>query len=285
MEIHRWIMFIELNLHRYCQLAIAGLMLIATATPADAQIGLGLAPMRLEFRIAPGQQQSGTLNLSNDSGTKVRIRSELLDFFVDSTATPQFERDLTNEAAYSCRPWLMVNPMETEAMAGNQLPVRFTIRVPEGVQEGSYHCAAGFVTLPPADQVQTTGIRTAVRVVTAFYVVVGNPTVDGGLKLIQIEPIRNAKPDGAVLQAVVVIENRGHMHFRPKGTLTVLDASGNTLETKDFQNLPVLPEREQRFLFPLGTDVRTGAYTLRARVDLGTGEIQEASAVVAAKKP
>jgi hypothetical protein len=47
----------------------------------------------------------------------------------------------------------------------------------------------------------------------------------------------------------------------------------------------VLPEREQRFLFPLSTDVRNGAYKLRARVDLGTGEIQEASAVVAAKKP
>ena len=278
-------MFIKLNLHRHCQLAIACLMLPASATLAHAQIGLGLAPMRLEFRLAPGQQQSGTLDLSNDSGTKVRIRSELLDFFVDSTATPQFERDLTQEAADSCRSWLLVNPMETETMAGTQLPVRFTIRVPEGVKEGSYHCAAGFVTLPPADQVLTTGIRTAVRVVTAFYVVVGNPTVNGGLKLIQIEPLHKASADGAVVQAVVVIENRGHMHFRPSGTLTVLDASGHTVETKDFQNLPVLPEREQRFLFPLNTDVRTGAYTLRARVDLGTGEIQEASAVITPKKP
>ena len=278
-------MFIKLNLHRDCQLAIACLMLAAGATLAHAQIGLGLAPMRLEFRLAPGQQQSGTLNLSNDSGAKVRIRSELLDFFVDSTATPQFERQLAHETDSSCRSWLMVNPMETETLAGTQLPIRFTIRVPEGVKEGSYHCAAGFATLPPADQVLTTGIRTAVRMVTAFYVVVGNPTVNGGLKLIQIEPLNKASSDGAVLQAVVVIENRGHMHFRPSGTLTVLDASGRVVETKDFQSLPVLPEREQRYLFPLSTDVRTGAYTLRARVDLGTGEIQEASAVVAAKKP
>jgi hypothetical protein len=278
-------MFINLNLHRHCQLAIACLMLAASATLAHAQIGLGLAPMRLEFRLAPGQQQSGTLNVSNDSGAKVRIRSELLDFFVDGTATPQFERDLAHEAAYSCRSWLMVNPMETEAMAEAQLPVRFTIRVPESVKEGSYHCAAGFVTLPPADQVVTTGVRTAVRVVTAFYVVVGNPTADGGLKLIQVEPVQNTAPNGPALQAVVVVENRGRMYLRPSGTLTVLDASGRTVETEDFQNLPILPEREQRFLFPLKTDVRGGGYKLRARVDLGTGEIQEATAILPPTKP
>ena len=279
-------MFTNVNLHSYRKLTIGCLAVLAmTGTLAQAQIGLGLAPMRLEFRLAPGQQQSGTLNLSNDSGAKVRIRSELLDFFVDSTATPQFERDLAHEAAYSCRSWLLVNPMETEAMAASLLPVRFTIRVPEGVKEGSYHCAAGFVTLPPADQVATSGIRTAVRLVTAFYVVIGNPAINGGLKLIQVEPMTNAARNGPVLQAVVIIENRGRMHFRPTGTLTVLDASGHTLETEDFQNLPILPEREQRFLFPLKTDVRGGGYKLRARVDLGTGEIQEASATVAPTKP
>jgi hypothetical protein len=130
----------------------------------------------------------------------------------------------------------------------------------------------------------TTGIRTAVRVVTAFYVVVGNPTVDGILKLIEVEPLKDGSSHPA-LQAIVVIENRGRMHFRPNGTLTVVDASGHTVETRDFQNLPVLPEREQRFLFPLETDLRSGAYKLRARVDLGTGEVQEATAIVAPAKP
>jgi P pilus assembly chaperone PapD len=275
-------MFIEFDLHAYGKLIARWMLALAmAATPAAAQLGLGLVPMRLEFRLAAGQQTSGTLNLSNDSQTKVRIRTELLDFFVDRSATPQFERSLSSEAGDSCRAWLTVNPMETEAAAGAQLPVRYTIRVPEGVAEGSYHCAAGFLTLPPADQANAGGIRTAVRVVTAFYVVVGNPPMQGQVKDIQVEPMPARAPNGPAWQAVVVIENRGRMHLRPSGTLTVLDSSGQTVETAQFQSLPVLPSREQRFLFPLKTDVNSGGYKLRARVDLGTGEIQEANAVVA----
>ena len=40
-------------------------LLMAAALPAGAQVGLGLTPMRLEFRLAAGQQTSGTLDLSN----------------------------------------------------------------------------------------------------------------------------------------------------------------------------------------------------------------------------
>jgi hypothetical protein len=239
--------------------------------------------MRLEFPMAPGQQHSGSLNLSNDSEAKVRIRAELLDFSVDSTATPQFERDLPSEAPYSCRSWLSLNPMEIEAAGRSQVPVRFTLRVPQGIKEGSYHCAAGFVTLPPAEEAKTTGIRTAVRVVTAFYVVIGPPTVDGVLKQIKLEHLTPEKPDEPAWQAVVVIANRGRMHFRPIGTLTVSDGNDKTVETLAFQSLPVLPEREQRFLFPLKTDVQSGGYKLRARVDLGAGEIQQAVVEVATK--
>ncbi len=49
--------------------------------------------------------------------------------------------------------------------------------------------------------------------------------------------------------------------------------------------LPVLPKRDQNFVFPLKLAAGPGKYTLRARVDLGTNEIQEATAVVVAQKP
>jgi hypothetical protein len=278
-------MFPDIDVHSYRKLTLFWLLALIVVAPAAAQVGLGLAPMRLEFRLAAGQQTSGTLDLSNNSGGKIRIRTELLDFFVDTTATPQFERNVAAEAGDSCRAWLSVNPMETEAAASAQLPVRYTIRVPAGTKDGSYHCAAGFVTLPAAEQAKASGIRTAVRVVTAFYVVVGDPPLQGEVKRIQLEQLPSRAPDGPAWQAVVVIENRGRMHMRPSGTLTVLDSEDHAVETADFQSLPVLPEREQRFLFPLKTDVHNGGYKLRARVDLGTGEIQEASATLAPMKP
>jgi hypothetical protein len=46
----------------------------------------------------------------------------------------------------------------------------------------------------------------------------------------------------------------------------------------------VLPRRDQNFVFPLTLSGGPGNYTLRARVDLGANEIQEASARVVAEK-
>jgi hypothetical protein len=238
--------------------------------------------MRVELRMAAGQQYSGSLKLSSESGEKARVRAEVLDFNIDAKATPQFERDLPQEAAYSCKKWLSLNPMEIEIDKHTALLVRYTLRLPANLAEGSYNCAAGFTTLPPAEQATGMGMRMAVRVVAAFYVVVGSPPILGKLKEIKLEPFPSGKesePDG--WQAVVVFENSGLMFYRPTGKLEVLDTEGKAVETADLPSLPVLRQRDQRFLFPLKTHLELGHYKLRAQVDIGTGEIQQGSLDVA----
>jgi hypothetical protein len=234
--------------------------------------------MRVELRMAAGQQYSGSLKLSSESGEKARVRAEVLDFNIDDKATPQFERDLPQEAAYSCKKWLSLNPMEIELEKRGALMVRYTLRLPADLPEGSYNCAAGFSTLPAAEQVTGMGMRMAVRVVAAFYVIVGSPPTLGKLKEIKLEPLPSEKasePQG--WQAVVVLENSGIMFYRPTGKLEVLDAEGKVVETADFPSHPVLRQRDQRFLFPLKTHLTVGHYKLQARVDIGTGEIQQGS--------
>lgn len=272
-------MSVNYHLYRQCALAVFGaLVIVVAARPVGAQVGLGLAPMRVEFRMAGGQQYSGSLKLSSTAEGKARIRAEVLDFNIDDKATPQFARDLPQEAAYSCKQWLSLNPMEIELEKGGALSVRYTLRLPAVVPEGSYNCAAGFNTLPPAEQVAGMGMRVAVRVVAAFYVVVGSPPIQGRLKEIKLEPVPPVKEsEEGGWQAVVVLENGGLMYYRPKGKLEVLDAEGKAVETADFPSLPVLRQRDQRFLFPLKTHLEAGHYKLRARVDIGTSEIQEGS--------
>jgi len=84
---------------------------------------------------------------------------------------------------------------------------------------------------------------------------------------------------------VVVMANPGEMHYRPTGDLDVLDESGAVVESAKFASIPVLPRRDQNFIFPLKLAAGPGNYTLRARVDLGGSEIQEASARVTVPKP
>ncbi len=272
------------------------MLALGVTRPAQAQLGLGLVPMRAELKIAPGQQLSGALKLSSESGVKTRIRAEADDFYIDDTDTPQFERDIPKEAAYSCKKWLSLNPMEIELEKGGFLLVRYTFRLPADVAEGSYNCAAGFTTLPPAKEAapEGMGMHMAVRIVTAFYIQVGSPPVLGRLKEIKLEalpPAPPAAPPGPPegppakeakggWQAVVVLENQGRMHFRPTGKLEVLDAGDEVVETVDFPSLAILRERSQRVIFPLKTHLEPGHYTLRVKVDIGTGEIQQGTADV-----
>jgi len=264
--------------------AFGALSLLALASPASGQIGLGLTPMREDLALEPGAIRSGVLTLNNDSPEKVRVVAELLDFYIDATGTPQFGRAYAQEADYSCRTWLTVNPMEMELEGNSHVAVRYTVRTPPGATERSNHCAIGFSTQPTAGQVKGTGLRTAVQIVAAIYVVVGKPAAEGSIKDLTLEYVPNAQPPG--WRAVVVLANPSLMHYRPSGDLDVLDEAGKVVESAKFVPMPVLPKREQRFLFPLKIGSGPAKYTLRVRVDLGGSEIEEATAVVSpTKKP
>ncbi len=300
MEVYSKHMSTQRFVHRSCAVVtISGLLAIGATLAVQAQTGLGMVPMRQELKIAAGQQVSGALKLSSESGVSTRIRAEVDDFFVDETDTPQFERSIPHETATSCKNWLTLNPMEIELDKGGSLLVRYTIHVPADTAEGSYNCAAGFTTLPPADQAaaQGMGMHMQVRIVSAFYVQVGNPSVVGSLKAITLEAIPPPPPpaEGAPAtdatarkgswQAVVVFENTGKMFFRPSGTLEVLDAGGKTVETDEVPSMAVLRERIQRVIFPLKTNLEPGHYKLRVNVDIGTGEIQAGTVDVAVDAP
>jgi hypothetical protein len=255
------------------------LALVLAAAPVSAQLGLGLAPMRLELRFPGAASQSGSLILTNGSDEKARVRAEVLDFFLDSQETPQFAHSYEQESAVSCRGWLSVNPMETEIDAGGTKTIRYTLRVPAEATPGSYHCAAGFTTLPSQEQISGTGLKTAVRVVAAFYAIVGNVSVDGTVKDVKLE--RTQQKDGpAGWRAVVTMDNPGLMHYRTIGDLVVMDSAGKVVEKHELSNIPVLPKRQQQLIVALQSPLLDSSYTLRARVDIGGPEIQEATVQV-----
>src|ERR1700694_3161011 len=97
--------------HLHCHRALSAGLLLLSAQVLSAQIGLGLSPMRLEMKLTPGMEQSGVLTLSSDSGDKVRVRAEALDFLIDQRQTPQFEPSLPSDDAFSCCDWVSVSPV------------------------------------------------------------------------------------------------------------------------------------------------------------------------------
>jgi hypothetical protein len=153
------------------------------------------------------------------------------------------------------------------------------VRAPANVSERSYQCALGFRTVPQAGEVAGTAIRTAVRLMTVFYATVGQPSINGVIKELKLEQV--AGTPNPLWSAVVVMENSGSMLYRPVGEVAVVDATGTVVETQKVPSFPVLPKRLQRFVLPLKTSLSPGAYTLRARIEVGH-EIQQGSVTVTA---
>jgi len=266
-------MFTNANLYHLRAIALA----LATAGclwwgPARlaAQTGLGLRPMRIELSLAEGVVHSDALTISNESPRPIRVRADLLDFNLDDNGTPQFERVLPSEARYTCRQWLSLNPRELEVAPGGSVDVRYTLRVPLDAAPGSFNCAAGFTTLPPAGEAVGMGIRTAVRMIAAFYVLVGQPGIEAEVAGLTLEPL----PGGGKWRSVLLVRNWSTRYLRPSGELVLLDPQGRPLEVREIPSLPVLPNRLQRILLPLEAAPEPGG-VLRARVDLGLPEIYE----------
>ena len=203
----------------------------------------------------------------------MRVRAETLDFYIDNTLTPQFGASYEQEAKLSCREWLQINPREFDMEATATTRVRYTLRVPSGISEGEYHCGAGFVTLPPVSESATPmGVRMAVRAVTALYVIIGNPSSRPLLKDLSLK----ALPNGT-WEASALFENQGLRSFRIKGFLEVLDADDRPIEQAEYAPVPVLPQREQVFPFPLKTSLSPGTYLLHTQADVGLPAVLEGS--------
>ena len=269
----------QLPAHRQLtRLAMAMFSIVAAAAPVCGQTGLGLNPMLLPLDMVPGQVRNNALTLGNNDMVPIRYRADLLDFYVDKEATPQFERDFPAESQFSCKQWLTLNPMEGELQPRGQLSVRYSVRVPEGVPARTYHCAVGFTSLldpRTAQQTGPVGIQAAVRVVATFYVTVGKPVPDGEIKNITLETVSDDRAAG--YRAVFVIENNGFTNLRGIGKVDVLSEDGKVLESLDFPSQVVLPQRSQRLPVMLRRKLPEGRYTIRARANIGTGEMQEAT--------
>jgi hypothetical protein len=270
------------HLHHHGALALS---LALFSSVAGAQVGLGLSPMRVELKLAPGAQRSGSLNLANDTPAEARFRTEILDFLLDKEALPQFEPDIPSEAEYSCRRWLAFNPMEGTVPGSSEVLVRYTLRVPADALPRTYHCAVGFTSLPPVrrPQEQGMGMNAAVRVVNAFYITIGDSKPEGELKEIVVQKI--ADPSSSGLRAVFRVENSGLTNLRGDGKVDLLDAAGKVVETADFPTGIILPKRTQLLPLTLKRKLPEGGYTIRARVNLGTGELQEATLEFQAAPP
>jgi P pilus assembly chaperone PapD len=263
----------HLHPQRALTVALVGSLFLLPAARAAGQISVEVSPLRVEISGAPGASQTQAVTLRNQSDRPVRIRATVDDWSLSKDGTPQFS-PAPPDTWTSASAWMRLAPPEQVVEPGQQAVVRFTLTVPADTPDGGYRTAVLFDFGAAENDLASRGRQVTFRsrVATVVYVTVGQPLVVVSLANLTVQP----DPDGR-LQAVATLANRGRVHVRTKGVLTVYGQAGTVVRQLDLPSAPVLPESERDVAVAIEVDgqprLAPGTYRVEVRIDVGAREL------------
>jgi hypothetical protein len=204
-------------------------------TPENGDFTLG--PTRYVLSMAPGDERTVEIQVTNRTGVDATFRVSSEDFAADSEmeGTPSFfSADL--EGPYPARLWLDPEATRFATKHGERAFLNVTVRVPEDAEPGDHQAAIIIEREVPSDA--PSGIAIVSRVATLFIITVDGPQVrDGRLDWLRSQRYLNwLLPIAMQLHAV----NPGTVHLAPTGTLDIKNLFGIAVDEVPLRNWYVL---------------------------------------------
>jgi P pilus assembly chaperone PapD len=249
-------------------------IIITILTPAhlfSAEVSISISPIRVEHLVKQGEKGTDTITVTNDGTASTRLKVSIEDWALTRDGNPMFMKVGNNP--YSCAEWIRINPVDFRIDPGQTREVRYTITVPQGIDDAGYRAAVVFETVPdviPGEKIRRVFLKG--RIVTILYEVVGKPIPQGHANSLKA----NAKKEG--MDFILALQNTGKVHFRTKGSITVKDSNGNKVFEVELPDVPVLPESERDVKVSYDKFIPKGKYTATAVVDIGKRELIGAEA-------
>ena len=252
---------------RQVRLLLIGATLLALPSLLySSGVSISVSPIRVEHLVKQGEKGTDMISVTNDGTDPTRLKVTIEDWKLTREGNPAFMKVGGNP--YSCAEWIRINPVDFRIAPGQTREVRYTVTVPPEVQDGGYHAAIIFETVPdvtPGERAKRVYLKG--RIVTIVYEVVGKPPVVGHATVLEVEP----KKQG--VDFVLTLQNTGKVHYRTKGTITVKDGSDQKVFEVAVPDAPVLPDSEREIKIPYDKPIPKGNYSALAVVDIGMKEL------------
>ena len=211
--------------------------LIATfLTQFSSVCAVEVHPARLEMTVAVTEPTQGRFEISNHSAktVQVKIQAAPYRFLQEKISLP------------SAQGWFSFEPAEFSLGANSSTTVSYTITPPSNVVQdaaGEYVAAILVDELPTQDDATKGPSLAHVTIVPRFAVPVYVKIK--GRELIQLE-ITNLRvraiPGSDQCEIETTLQNRGTVHVRPSGTVSLLNARGDLIRSSQLgKAFPVLP--------------------------------------------
>ena len=209
---------------------VFGLALIAaffTAADTSAQIESGqqeritLSPSSTTLRVDAGETQQGSMTVINDGDVAYGFSVYARPY---SVANELYEPDFTNPKLNTdVYTWVQFDQTNYRIEPGEQVEVRYTLRVPDDATPGGHY---GVLFAETAERgLEGTGVARKKRVGNLLYVTVnGDFAVRGAFKGFNLPFWQR----GAPIVSTARIENTGNADFRARVATTAKDLFGRT---------------------------------------------------------
>ena len=232
----------------------------------SAEVSIGVSPIRVEHVTKQGERGTDMISVTNDGSAPVRLKVSIEDWHLTREGTPVFMK--AEKSPYSCSEWIRINPVDFRVAPGQTREVRYTVTVPEGVEDGGYRTAIVFETVPDASPGEKAKrVLMKGRIAAIVYEVVGKPSLQGHADSLKAE----VEKEG--IDFILSLRNTARVHYRTKGTIAVKDSDGNKAFEVEIPDVPVLQGSEREVKVRYDKPLSKGRYSALASVDIGMKEL------------
>lgn len=200
--------------------------IIATALFTQTQISV--APMLIEYKLAPGAKKQFSFTIVNESkweaATLILYPSDIIE-----TEQGYYQIVEPGKGTASCASWIKLKEKDREIFLSPDSGVEVTgnIEVPKNARGGGYGAVVVETKLPPGSKQYRT--RTAVNIQIAIKPIAKAKAVITNIKIEPPEKLKQfmfAGPFKDALAIAVSVKNEGKAHINAKGTLILRHKAG-----------------------------------------------------------
>lgn len=228
---------------------------------AAGQLALTVSPVRIEIDVAPGQEVTRAVEITNASSSTVGLSASAVDFeAAGDSGKPRFVR--AGRSEWSMSGWVRSAPNQFTLGAGETRKIEVGMRVPKDAEPGGRYAAVLFSSAP------LPGAKTAIvaSVGTLVLLRVTGRTTEAGSATLDAPRL----VDGPPVNFGVRFANDGNVHVKPAGSVKVSRLWGGPVANLRIGGENVLPHSARAFQASWKDVPAFGAFVAEGALSYGT---------------
>jgi len=223
---------------------------------------LSIDPPHVNIDVAPGQASTGYIRVENLDSDPIKVEAFTEDWTYISDGSKNFVP--AGSTKLSCSKWIKLDPVNFDIEPKTSKMVKYTIAVPKE-SIGGHYSVIFFKSSLGAGQYKGQTVGLAGRIGTIVYQSSGKIIKYGLIENVSIK--KDEKTKETFIN--VTFRNRGNVYLSAKGKVSILDKSGNVLDTISVENLNTIPGDVMTKKIKYEKALPQGIYTLDAEINYG----------------